>query len=38
MDPLIAAADSALRTLFARPRAMRACPIVPADETKLQPE
>lgn len=37
MDHLIAAADSALRTLFARPRAVRACPIVPADETKLPP-
>lgn len=35
MDALFAAADSALRTLFARPRATRACPIVPADETKL---
>ena len=35
MDHLIAAADSALRTLFAKPRAMRACPTVPADETKL---
>ena len=37
MDHLIAAADSALRTLFAKPRAMRACPVVPAEETKLQP-
>lgn len=35
MDTLLAAADSALRTLFAKPRALRACPIVPADETKL---
>lgn len=35
MDALLAAADSALRTLFAKPRALRACPIVPADETKL---
>jgi ubiquinone biosynthesis monooxygenase Coq7 len=37
MDALFAAADSALRTLFAKPRALRACPIVPADETKLEP-
>lgn len=37
MDHLIAAADSALRTLFAKPRAVRACPVVPADETRLQP-
>src|SRR5438105_13405400 len=37
MDALLAAADSALRTLFAKPRALRACPIVPADETKLEP-
>jgi 3-demethoxyubiquinol 3-hydroxylase len=35
MDALFAAADSALRTLFAKPRALRACPVVPADETKL---
>jgi ubiquinone biosynthesis monooxygenase Coq7 len=35
MDAFLAAADSALRTLFAKPRALRACPIVPADETKL---
>jgi ubiquinone biosynthesis monooxygenase Coq7 len=38
MDALLAAADSALRTLFAKPRAMRACPIVPADETHLAPD
>lgn len=37
MDALLAAADSALRTLFAKPRALRACPVVPADETKLDP-
>src|SRR4051812_43684760 len=37
MDPILAAADSALRTLFARPRAARPCPVVPADETTLQP-
>ena len=37
MDMILAAADSALRTLFAKPRAMRPCPVVPADPTKLQP-
>jgi 3-demethoxyubiquinol 3-hydroxylase len=37
MDMILAAADSALRTLFARPRAVRPCPTVPADETRLQP-
>jgi ubiquinone biosynthesis monooxygenase Coq7 len=36
MDAFLAAADSALRTLFARPRAARACPVVPADETCLE--
>jgi ubiquinone biosynthesis monooxygenase Coq7 len=35
MDALFAAADSALRTLFAKPRALRACPVVPAEETHL---
>jgi len=35
MDRLLDAADSALRTLFAKPRAARACPVVPADETRL---
>ena len=35
MDRLFGAADSALRTLFAKPRATRPCPIVPADETRL---
>ena len=35
MDRLIGAADSALRTLFAKPRASRPCPVVPADETRL---
>ncbi|HAJ11017.1 MAG TPA: demethoxyubiquinone hydroxylase family protein, partial [Comamonadaceae bacterium] len=29
MDALIAAADGALRTLFASPRASRPCPTVP---------
>jgi 3-demethoxyubiquinol 3-hydroxylase len=38
MDHLLAAADSALRTLFARPRAIRACPVLPADETRLEPQ
>jgi ubiquinone biosynthesis monooxygenase Coq7 len=37
MDAFLAAADSALRTLFAKPRAMRPCPVVPADETPLAP-
>jgi ubiquinone biosynthesis monooxygenase Coq7 len=35
MDALLDAADRALRTLFARPRATRPCPIVPADATRL---
>jgi ubiquinone biosynthesis monooxygenase Coq7 len=35
MDAFFAAADSALRTLFAKPRATRPCPVVPADETHL---
>jgi 3-demethoxyubiquinol 3-hydroxylase len=35
MDRLLGAADSALRTLFARPRAARACPVEPGDETVL---
>lgn len=37
MDRLIGAADSALRTLFAKPRATRPCPVLPADETRLDP-
>ena len=36
MDRLLGAADSALRTLFAKPHAGRPCPVVPADETRLQ--
>ncbi|HTH80004.1 MAG TPA: 2-polyprenyl-3-methyl-6-methoxy-1,4-benzoquinone monooxygenase [Ramlibacter sp.] len=36
MDAFFAAADSALHTLFARPRASRPCPVVPADETRLE--
>ena len=35
MDRLLGAADSALRTLFAAPRATRPCPIVAGDETAL---
>lgn len=35
MDRIIGALDGALRTLFATPRATRACPIVPADPTHL---
>jgi 3-demethoxyubiquinol 3-hydroxylase len=35
MDRILGAADSALRTLFAPARAIRACPTVPADETRL---
>lgn len=35
MDRLLTAFDGALRTLFAPPRATRACPVVPADETHL---
>jgi ubiquinone biosynthesis monooxygenase Coq7 len=35
MDRLLGAADSALRTLFAQPRATRACPVVPGDATVL---
>src|SRR6476661_6917241 len=38
MDRLLGAADSALRTLFARPRATRACPVIPGDPTVLTPE
>jgi 3-demethoxyubiquinol 3-hydroxylase len=35
MDTLINAADQALRTLFASPRASRPCPTVPAHSTEL---
>jgi ubiquinone biosynthesis monooxygenase Coq7 len=38
MDAFFAAADSALRTLFAKPRAARTCPIVPAEQTHLAPD
>lgn len=37
MDSLLGAADSALRTLFSRQRAARACPVVPSDTTRLSP-
>lgn len=35
MESLLAAADSALRTLFARPRASQPCPTLPAEHTQL---
>ena len=35
IDAFLSAADGALRTLFATPRALRACPTVPADDTEL---
>ena len=35
MDKLIIAADAALRTLFATPRAARACPTLPQQRTEL---
>ena len=38
MDKLLIAADTALRTLFAVPRASRACPVVAGDETRLDAE
>jgi ubiquinone biosynthesis monooxygenase Coq7 len=37
IDAFLGAADTALRTLFAAPRALRACPTVPGDETVLTP-
>ena len=37
MDRLLGAADSALKTLFSRPRAGRPCPVVAGDETRLAP-
>lgn len=37
MDRIITVADAALRTLFAPTRASRPCPVVPADETRLEP-
>jgi ubiquinone biosynthesis monooxygenase Coq7 len=38
MDTLLIAADGALRTLFAKPRAARPCPTVAADATQLDAE
>jgi ubiquinone biosynthesis monooxygenase Coq7 len=35
MDRLLGAADAALRTLFAKPRALRDCPVVPAEPSNL---
>ena len=35
MDRLLGACDQALRTLFARPRSARPCPVVPAEATHL---
>ncbi len=35
MDTLLSTADIALRTLFATPRAARACPTLPGDTTEL---
>jgi ubiquinone biosynthesis monooxygenase Coq7 len=35
MDRFIGALDQALRTLFARPRGSRPCPVVPAESTHL---
>lgn len=35
MDRLLGACDQALRTLFAKPRGTRPCPVVPADATHL---
>ena len=35
MDVLLNAADSALRTLFAKPHASRTCPTVPGQKTEL---
>ena len=38
MDTLIAAADTALRTLFATPRAAQPCPTLPEQTTELTPQ
>ena len=35
LDTALNAADGALRTLFATPRASRACPTVPGEKTEL---
>lgn len=38
MDRLLGAVDGALRTLFSTPKATRACPVLPADDTHLGTE
>lgn len=38
IDSLFSAADGALRTLFATPRALRPCPTVPEQPTSLSPD
>lgn len=38
MDKLLTAADAALRTLFATPRAARVCPTLPQDTAELSAE
>jgi 3-demethoxyubiquinol 3-hydroxylase len=38
LDRVLGAADGALRTLFARPRALRPCPTVPGDASVLNAE
>ena len=38
LDTAITAADNALRTLFAKPHASRACPTVPSQATELSAE
>src|SRR5574337_229981 len=38
IDSMLVAADTALRTLFAAPQASRPCPVVPQDETHLDPQ
>jgi ubiquinone biosynthesis monooxygenase Coq7 len=37
MDRILGTVDTALRTLFSTPRATRACPVVPAENTQLGP-
>src|SRR5574337_531098 len=38
IDSMLVAADTALRTLFAAPQASRPCPVLPQDETHLEPQ
>lgn len=38
IDSLLNAADFALRTLFAKPRAAQPCPVAPEPETQLEPD